>query len=89
MTPCEERGWKVGDLFRLTTTTSMLDVSLNEGLIVQLVYDDGSYLPFFLAVFGKAFHNKPIPVWVAEAAPHLLYDCIIHIDKLQKLENQP
>lgn len=47
MTPCENRGWKVGDRFRVTAGRSF-DV----GSVVELERDDGTELPKFKLISG-------------------------------------
>ena len=44
MTPCEERGWKVGDEFVVNTTS---DSVAEEGDVVVLIEDDGTRIPYF------------------------------------------
>lgn len=45
-TPCEERGWKVGDLFKVSADTTCF----KEGDIVELREDDGDLAPLFVSV---------------------------------------
>ena len=54
MTPCEERNYNVGDLFRVVKPDdypSKLPAFTN-GSVIRLEVDDGSYYPFFTLVEG-------------------------------------
>ena len=44
MTPCEERGWKVGDRFVVISRT---DSVAERGDVVELLRDDGDEIPYF------------------------------------------
>lgn len=50
MTPCEKRGWKVGDWFRCVETE---DATFAPGSIVVLIRDDGTTVPYFKLVLGE------------------------------------
>ena len=43
-TPCEERGWEVGDKFMVINT---IENVAERGDIIELVDDDGDDIPFF------------------------------------------
>ena len=45
MTPCEERGWKVGDRFRVVKGPCASNYSIGETLVLH--EDDGTEVPFF------------------------------------------
>lgn len=51
MTPCEKRGWKVGDVFE----------NMRDGEISVLHVDDGSYHPLFMILVsgsGEREHGR-------------------------------
>ena len=52
MTPCEERGWKIGDRF-----VAIADNVFSSGSIVELYEDDGSDIPLFKLVEGECRYN--------------------------------
>lgn len=49
LTPCEELGYRVGDMFEVTDIGNSFYC---KGMIVKLDEDDGSYAPFFTYVRG-------------------------------------
>ena len=51
MTPCEERGWKVGDKFVLVKPTD----SVEKGDRLELIRDDGTFIPQFRCSGGEDF----------------------------------
>lgn len=48
-TPCQQRGWKPGDIFRVTTN----ELSVPLGSVCRLHYDDGTRAPYFHHTLGS------------------------------------
>jgi len=53
MTPCEERGWKVGDRF-----TAIPGSVFSTGSVIELYRDDGSSCPLFKLISGDCRYNN-------------------------------
>lgn len=52
MTPCEELGYEVGDIFEIVGGTT-----LERGAIVKLAEDDDSDIPLFTLIAGESFEE--------------------------------
>lgn len=59
MTPCEELGYKVGDLFRNLYTDF-----IPKGTTVQLIKDDGTEVPLFRLPTGESVY-----LWAEDVVP--------------------
>lgn len=57
MTPCEERGWKVGDRFRVVRDPDD-PANFAVGSVVELFRDDGMIDPLFRMVSGSCKYNN-------------------------------
>lgn len=58
MTPCEKRGYKVGDRFRVIRPDNQEEFSI--GSIVELSYDDGSSCPKFDLIEGSCRYEDGV-----------------------------
>ncbi|WP_156899729.1 hypothetical protein [Marinobacterium litorale] len=67
MTPCEERGYKVGDLFLVIAIIGIYP-SIPKGSLVKLSDDDGTHAPFF-SKEGENYRYCLSIDWVVPATP--------------------
>jgi len=54
MTPCEKRGWKVGDRF----VAKKGSTTFSHGSLIQLDRDDGTAAPLFALIEGRCEYNN-------------------------------
>lgn len=53
LTPCEELGYEVGDVFEVDETSVF-----TRGSWIMLVYDDGTSMPKFQLVKGSSYNGR-------------------------------
>lgn len=53
MTPCEELGYKVGDVFVVDKEYGIFTVAFSIGSTIELEMDDGSEIPLFKLLEGE------------------------------------
>jgi hypothetical protein len=80
MTPCEEKGYKVGDQFIVGGDPQ--DTSFRVGSIIELTYDDSSECPKFRLIEGECYFKH------GRAYEHLKYLEPYDTDRVDDMEQK-
>lgn len=81
MSYCSERGYKVGDLFKVTRVDASMREFLTEGMILKLNYDDLTDQPRFSYVSGD--HAS-----FTESVKHSIWCSLDDVEKIEQQQNE-
>lgn len=76
-TPCIEKGYRVGDRFRVTNRDAVFAV----GSIIELQRDDSSDSPLFRLVTGECQYNN---AWLDGKKVPGAYECLHYVTKIEE-----